>query len=201
MASEIDDYYEILGIRPSAQARDIARAFASRSSSANDQQKVKLLEAYEFLSDPELRGEYDKQLGLGPSQMEMVELLDTVDVTPSHAYVIPEDEAPTAELTVLPIVPLTKSAGSVKFIKVVETPVSPPAKPVIAPPTVRPKTKPPEIPADAEINGELLRKIRDGMGWSLESLADRTRVSVRHLEIIGSTIWTPWTASIGRRRD
>ncbi|RKH52342.1 molecular chaperone DnaJ [Corallococcus sp. AB050B] len=39
-----------------------------------------------------------------------------------------------------------------------------------------------DIPSDAEFNGELLRRVREARGLSIHQLADRTRISVRHLE-------------------
>lgn len=47
-----------------------------------------------------------------------------------------------------------------------------------------PRPKPPDLPPDAEFNGELLRKVRTAMGLSLQQIADRTRISTRHLESI-----------------
>lgn len=45
-----------------------------------------------------------------------------------------------------------------------------------------PRSKPIDIPADAEFNGELLRQVRKSRGYSLSQLADRTRIGLRHLE-------------------
>lgn len=39
-----------------------------------------------------------------------------------------------------------------------------------------------EVPADAVFNGELLRHVRKARGMTLQVLADRTRISTRHLE-------------------
>jgi len=41
-----------------------------------------------------------------------------------------------------------------------------------------------DVPSDAEFNGELLRRIREGRNLSLQMLADRTRISSRHVESI-----------------
>jgi len=41
-----------------------------------------------------------------------------------------------------------------------------------------------DVPSDAEFNGELLRRIREGRSLSLQMLADRTRISSRHVESI-----------------
>jgi len=45
---------------------------------------------------------------------------------------------------------------------------------------VRPRI--PDIPSDAEFNGELLRRVREARGYTLQQVADRTRISSRHLE-------------------
>ncbi len=47
-----------------------------------------------------------------------------------------------------------------------------------------PRPKPPDVPPDAEFNGELLRKIRTGMGISIAQIAEKTRVASRHLEAV-----------------
>jgi hypothetical protein len=47
-----------------------------------------------------------------------------------------------------------------------------------------PKPRPIELPADAEINGELLRQVRKNRGLSLQQLSERTRISTRHLESV-----------------
>ncbi|RJS16825.1 molecular chaperone DnaJ [Corallococcus sp. H22C18031201] len=39
-----------------------------------------------------------------------------------------------------------------------------------------------DIPSDAEFNGELLRRVREARGLSLQQVADRTRISRHHLE-------------------
>ena len=41
-----------------------------------------------------------------------------------------------------------------------------------------------DIPSDAAFSGELLRRIREGRNLSLQMLADRTRISSRHVENI-----------------
>jgi len=47
-----------------------------------------------------------------------------------------------------------------------------------------PRPRPLEIPADAEFSGELLRRVRESRGQTLQQIADRTRISLRHLENI-----------------
>ncbi|MGQ0507324.1 MAG: helix-turn-helix domain-containing protein [Myxococcaceae bacterium] len=41
-----------------------------------------------------------------------------------------------------------------------------------------------DIPPDAEFNGELLRQIRKSRGLNIQQLADKTRISLKHLENI-----------------
>ncbi|WP_223645418.1 helix-turn-helix domain-containing protein [Corallococcus sp. EGB] len=47
-----------------------------------------------------------------------------------------------------------------------------------------------DIPSDAEFNGELLRRVREARGLTLSQLADRTRISVRHLENVEADRYT-----------
>jgi ribosome-binding protein aMBF1 (putative translation factor) len=46
----------------------------------------------------------------------------------------------------------------------------------------RTKLKPVDLPQDAEFTGEVLRRVREQRGFSLSQLAERTRISTRHLE-------------------
>lgn len=46
------------------------------------------------------------------------------------------------------------------------------------------RPRPLEIPPDAEFNGELLRRVRESRGWTVQQVADRTRISGRHIENI-----------------
>jgi len=45
-----------------------------------------------------------------------------------------------------------------------------------------PKPKPIELAPDTEFNGELLRRVRESRGLSLPQLAERTRISSKHIE-------------------
>ena len=62
-------------------------------------------------------------------------------------------------------------------------PTSAPASPAAATPdaaTLRPPQ--PEVPDDAVFDGPLLRRVREARGLSLQTLAERTRIGLRHLE-------------------
>ncbi|WP_434344849.1 helix-turn-helix domain-containing protein [Myxococcus virescens] len=45
-----------------------------------------------------------------------------------------------------------------------------------------PRPRIPDIPSDAEFNGELLRQVREARGVTLQQVADRTRITRMHLE-------------------
>ncbi|QRN93274.1 helix-turn-helix domain-containing protein [Archangium violaceum] len=53
-----------------------------------------------------------------------------------------------------------------------------------------------DIPSDAEFNGELLRRVREGLNISLQMLADRTRISARHVESIEADRYDSLPASV-----
>jgi hypothetical protein len=53
-----------------------------------------------------------------------------------------------------------------------------------------------DIPSDAEFNGELLRRVREGRSISLQMLADRTRISSRHVESIEADRYDSLPASV-----
>ncbi len=53
-----------------------------------------------------------------------------------------------------------------------------------------------DVPADAEFNGELLRKVREGRSVSLQLLAERTRISVKHVENIEADRYDVLPASV-----
>jgi Helix-turn-helix domain len=71
-------------------------------------------------------------------------------------------------------------------------PPLPPAAPLAPAPVAAPPERPPElpsrprgkldIPSDAEFNGELLRRVRESYGLSLQQVAERTRITRIHLE-------------------
>jgi hypothetical protein len=70
-----------------------------------------------------------------------------------------------------------------------------PPRPVSPPSSTRLKTVV-DIPSDAEFNGELLRQVREGRNLSLQMLADRTRISSRHVENIEADRYDILPASV-----
>jgi hypothetical protein len=73
LAGKFQDHYAILGIEPNAEPETIQRAYANlaqkyqpKNSSTGDPEKFEAINmAYETLSDPELRGIFDKLKGVG----------------------------------------------------------------------------------------------------------------------------------------
>jgi curved DNA-binding protein CbpA len=59
-----------------------------------------------------------------------------------------------------------------------------------------PRPRTPDIPADAEFNGELLRRVREARSFSLQQVADRTRISKSHLENVEADRYTALPAAV-----
>ncbi|WP_163989231.1 helix-turn-helix domain-containing protein [Pyxidicoccus caerfyrddinensis] len=59
-----------------------------------------------------------------------------------------------------------------------------------------PRPRTPDIPADAEFNGELLRRVREARSFSLQQVADRTRISKGHLENVEADRYTALPAPV-----
>jgi hypothetical protein len=51
-------------------------------------------------------------------------------------------------------------------------------------PGIKSAPRPYEVPPDAEFNGEVLRRVREGRGLTLGQVSDKTRIATRHLENI-----------------
>ncbi|HVE87994.1 MAG TPA: helix-turn-helix domain-containing protein [Myxococcales bacterium] len=58
------------------------------------------------------------------------------------------------------------------------------------------RPKPLEIPPDAEFSGELLRRVRESRGLTIQQIADRTRISARHLENIEADRYTAFPVTV-----
>lgn len=52
------------------------------------------------------------------------------------------------------------------------------------------------IPADAEISGDLLKRARNAKGFTTRQMADRTRITLQHLENIESDKYTSLPATV-----
>jgi hypothetical protein len=59
-----------------------------------------------------------------------------------------------------------------------------------------PRPKPVELPPNAEFNGEVLRQVRENRGLSLSQLAERTRISSKHLENVEADRYSALPATV-----
>ena len=59
-----------------------------------------------------------------------------------------------------------------------------------------PRPKPIDLPPHTEFNGELLRRVRESRGMSLSQLAERTRISSKHLENIEADRYAALPATV-----
>lgn len=59
-----------------------------------------------------------------------------------------------------------------------------------------PRPKPIELPPNTEFNGEVLRQVRESRGLSLSQLAERTRISGKHLENVEADRYTALPATV-----
>jgi hypothetical protein len=59
-----------------------------------------------------------------------------------------------------------------------------------------PRPKPVDLPPHTEFNGELLRRVRESRGLSLSQLAERTRISSKHLENIEADRYAALPATV-----
>lgn len=227
-------YYELLEVSTTASDDEIRAAFdrqlelyapdsvaiyALEDPAQADELRARLREAMEILTDPDLRVEYDRTIGISPrapraevlradheaalepAQLAMAEVLATIQDTESThpefavSYVPPEpssrseappppprhmeeeDEPRVVSRTARPLDVAPEIASEVAIAT---------AEAAMAQVALKTKDrpKPLEIPPDAEFNGELLRRVRESRGWTVQQVADRTRISVRHIENI-----------------
>jgi hypothetical protein len=91
--------------------------------------------------------------------------------------------APSAPTAVAPQASEAERLSEESAISMLPRP-SPSARPSSPPPgpSAPDRPRPLDIPADAEFNGELLRKVRTSLGLSLSVVAERTRIGSKHLE-------------------
>jgi hypothetical protein len=153
---EMQTYYELLEVPVSASAEQIRSAYERLQQQYGDDQvalyglvepsqakalRARLLEAYEILSDEDLRGEYDRDLGLPPRpkrtaeeedevrQLAMNDLLQGADMQSTHPYVpfayVPSPPAPAA-----PEPALSLSKGPMKAQPPAMTPPPPAVSPL-----------------------------------------------------------------------
>jgi len=99
-------------------------------------------------------------------------------------------EAPAAP----PLADPVKLGEAPQVVARVEVPDREPARPRDFRP--EPKVKPFELAPGAEFNGDLLRQVRMAHGVSMAQLAEKTRISVRHLENLEADRYDALPASV-----
>jgi len=174
---EAQTYYELLEVPVTASDEEIRAAhgrametyapdsiavYALEDPSQLEALRARLTEAMEILTEPDLRRDYDRILGMSgtaaPASPAPAEPAAEPAVTPPPPEAPPPAPEP-ARPTPAPVPPM------------VSRPNQPPPKP-----------KPMDVPSDAEFNGELLRRVRESRNMTIRGVADRTRISARHLE-------------------
>lgn len=190
------NYYELLDLTPQAGAAEIEAAHARAQElfaedsiaiySLDPEQaaalRQRVTEAYEYLSDPELRGEYDHSIGVVappplppplPPRVVPVEVspprpsAEAVQLSLGEEFSRSEPQPPPLPSLRIPSAELLSAAAETGPVQAVR---------------VAPVRRAPEISPEAEVNGELLRQVREARGMSLALLAERTKISARHLE-------------------
>lgn len=129
-----------------------------------------------------------------PGMPMPVEAAPVVTAATSPGGPLPEEpaapELPPAELlpsNVIELVRPSGTAGPEPRGAVAVARQGPGARAVVTledPSRTDPRNRTVEITPDTEFNGELLRRVREGRGHSIQQMADRTRISSRHLENI-----------------
>jgi curved DNA-binding protein CbpA len=165
--------------------------------------RARLDEAWKVLGDESLRGAYDTSLGVAGASRgrKMVTLVPTETSTESTEAPQSQPEpvaASTQPVEVVRFPPvMSLPSPESKFVEL-EPPGESPPSPVLKEAGETALVKQPEaaavkreddkargkldIPPEAEFNGELLRRVRESKGKTLQQLADKTRIGKRHLE-------------------
>jgi curved DNA-binding protein CbpA len=198
-------YYELLEVLPEASDAEIRTSyerlceqFAPDSvaiySLAGPEEAEALLahlkRAEQTLTDPDLRQGYDRAIGnesgdAPPAFKSRGELLPSEAVHSTHpdvsvAYVADRPVSRAAD----PRRPNPSQASRLAEESGINEAETALAKVSAANARAREsvKVKPPELPDGAEINGELLRRVREARGMTLQQVAERTRIGRMHLE-------------------
>lgn len=197
-------YYELLEVTPEASSAEIRAAYerlceqlspdsvAIYSLAAPEEAEALLAHlkrAVQTLSDPDLRQGYDRAIGIegegappafkSRGELKASEAVHSTHPDVSVAYVAERPASRAAE----PSRPNPSQASHLSqeaAIAEAETALAKVSANARARESV--KVKPPELPDGAEINGELLRRVREARGMTLQQVAERTRIGRMHLE-------------------
>jgi curved DNA-binding protein CbpA len=168
-------HYEVLELTPgcSAEAVEVAyrkqktllgpdslATYALLGPAETGLMRARLDEAFAVLADPSRRRDYDRGLGFPPPSPD-----GTVSPAPEEtSFSQPAVEAET------PV-----AAGSASSVAA-EIPRDDAEKPV--------RSFEADLPPDAPVTGDALRRVREALGYSLKDLAGRTKIGHWHLENI-----------------
>lgn len=164
-----------------AREREAQRQATPGPMRAVTVQEVQAQEATARGDKPEPKPKLEEAPAPTPAPPEPVAPPPAAVAEPPPAPTPPPAEAvaPPAEVRAPPLAP-----------EVVEPAVPPPAEPVAPPavesalPRVATARAKPELPADAVFTGEMLRRLREAQGLSLQEMADHTKIGKSHLENI-----------------
>jgi curved DNA-binding protein CbpA len=190
---------------------DSVAIYALENPAQADELREKLREAMEILTDQGLRGDYDRMIGLPPrphaeegaapalAAAELMASSEALHSThpevkvayyptpapppPGHAAPVAAPEPPAEHARPRVSAREIEGAPSIGEQEAIATAEAAMAN-VAARAREVPRPKAVEIPLDAEFSGELLRRVRESRGLTIQQIADRTRISARHLENI-----------------
>jgi curved DNA-binding protein CbpA len=167
-----------------------------------DELRARLEEAWKVLGDDALRGAYDESLGLAAAT-KAKKTMTLVAANGHPGSPEPEDDVEALVDPRPPAAALDSPSVASQFVEMAPPGDSAPSpalrdageKSLVRQPESsaarREETKEEtksaakarlEIPPDAEFTGELLRRVREAKGLTLQQIAERTRISARHLE-------------------
>lgn len=220
-------YYELLEVSVSATTAEIRFAYERLMRLCDDDQlalyglasaehakelRARLTEAMEYLTDDDLRPEYDKSIGLPPREPKAT-AAPKLELAPPPAPSAPEPPPPPPPVPMVAAPPeppplvvaptVTPEPSPPRAIAVVPPPVEvslalapPRASPAAPPPSAPGKAPPFEVPPGADLDGALLRRAREHKGLSLATLAERTRIGSKHLENVEAEVFTALPAPV-----
>jgi curved DNA-binding protein CbpA len=193
--------YELLEVAPDATILEIEKAYerakalygpgslATYTLVAPEDAALlaqRLEEARAVLTDPVARVAYNSRLGIGQAPAEKP--LEAEPAKPNAPVdPPPADTAPSAATPPPPRSPIEEPRAAAPPDRPAIPEVPPKPEPVRTPSQPLAPVPPPReipIPDDAVWTGEMLRKVREAKGITLQQVAEKTRVGKRHLECI-----------------
>ena len=166
--------------------------------------KARLAQARDTLTDDSQRAHYDARIGLPPRDIDLSPAAPApVWTAPTQvpepvpaAQPIPRVEVVMPPPLPLPLTRVVAQESAPVAEEWVDVPVPKPSVEAPVPGStdaagleLRPRESVPrlksfELPPGAEFSGELLRRVREARGYSMEILAEKTRIGTKHLEAV-----------------